>query len=75
MKKQYVVTFRNTNPRLNQTLRYLTKVTERYPYRSAAIEDAMVFNTKADARHEICRIDKNNLYHKEVSVVAVTIAR
>jgi hypothetical protein len=69
MKRQYVVTLRNTNQKLSQTLRYLASVNHGYANKSTEIKDAMVFSTKAEARQEICKIGKNNLYHTDVNII------
>lgn len=71
MKKQYVVTFKNINPRLSQTLRYLTEVKMGYAYKTTEIKDAKVFRTKAEAREEIANIERCNLYHIDVNIVSI----
>lgn len=69
MKKQYFVSFKNTNPRLSQTIRYLTTVQNGRPNKTEEINKATVFDTKAAARKAIASINKDDLYHVEVNIV------
>lgn len=72
MRKQYVIQFRNKNPRLNQTLRYLFCVTHYgYPMKTENRAEALVYYTKRDARQAISMINKNDLYHTEVTLVEI----
>ncbi len=69
MKKQYVITFRNTNIKLSQTLRYLTKVERGYARKTTEITEAARFGTKAAAQDAIASISKNNRYGTEINIV------
>lgn len=70
MKKQYVVAFRNTNPRLNQAVHYLANIISGYPYKTKEIATAKLFNTKAEARAVLKGISKDNLYHLEIKIIS-----
>ena len=70
MTKQYVISFKNTNPRLSQTTRYLSEIRNDYPYKTSEIEEATVFETKTKAYKAITDINQNNLYHIELNIVS-----
>ncbi|WP_304584822.1 hypothetical protein [Acutalibacter muris] len=69
MKKQYVISFRNTNIRLSQTIRYLVNVQHGRATKTTELSKAMIFSTKATAREAIASISKNNLYNTEVNII------
>lgn len=69
MKKQYVVSFRNTNIRLSQTIRYLVDVQRGRANKTTELTAATTFSTKAAARAAIANISKNNLYNTEVNII------
>lgn len=71
MKKQYVISFKNQNPRLSQTVRYLVNINHGYAYKTTNTEEAMVFATKGAARKAIASISKNNLHNTECSIISV----
>lgn len=73
MKKAYVVSFRNTNPRMNQMLRFLTAVNHGYAEKTEKIAEAKTFPTKEAARAEISKISKSNLYMVQTNIIDATI--